>query len=305
MKDIDIKKNNIWGVVSGISAAAIWGGMYVVSKVILDVIPPFALLTLRLILGGGVLGIVVFIRGGLMFSRSQWISVLYLGIVGYGVSLGMQFVGTKLSTASNGAVITSSTPVFVFGFALWILKERISRKQILALVLSTLGVMIVIDPSSAQLSPELFLGNLILLGAGVSWAYHSVLVRNATRELDTLSVSFGAFFGGLMVCLPLSIPEWVKIDLESISIGIVLGILYLGIISTALAFYLWNKSFELLEAGVASLTFFAQPIVGTILGVLLLDEKITPSFILGGLLVGLGIWLAVSSNYGNVTEELK
>ena len=51
------------------------------------------------------------------------------------------------------------------------------------------------------------------------------------------------------------------------------GILYLGVVSTALAFYLWNKGFTLLDASTGSLFFFAQPVVGAVLGWLLLGES--------------------------------
>jgi drug/metabolite transporter (DMT)-like permease len=66
-------------------------------------------------------------------------------------------------------------------------------------------------------------------------------------------------------------------------------VLFIGIISTALAMYLWNSAFAILDAGVASLTFFAQPVVGTILGAIFLKEAITPLFILGGVLIGFGL----------------
>jgi drug/metabolite transporter (DMT)-like permease len=75
--------------------------------------------------------------------------------------------------------------------------------------------------------------------------------------------------------------------------GVIGGILFLGIISTALAMVLWNTAFALVDASLASLAFFAQPVVGTLLGWLFLGERITPLFLLGGLLIGLG--LVVSS----------
>ena len=62
----------IIGILSGLAAAAIWGGMYVVSKVVLDVIPPFSLIALRLILGGLALGIVVLLRPREPMSRPQF-----------------------------------------------------------------------------------------------------------------------------------------------------------------------------------------------------------------------------------------
>jgi drug/metabolite transporter (DMT)-like permease len=70
------------------------------------------------------------------------------------------------------------------------------------------------------------------------------------------------------------------------------GVLFLGIISTALAMVLWNTAFAYVDASLASLTFFAQPVVGTLLGWLFLDERITPLFLLGGLLIGLGLFVS-------------
>ena len=88
------------GLISGLSAAAIWGGMYVVSKVVLDVIPPFVLITTRLLLGGLVLWLVLLPRGGLRVSARQFWQVFGVGMIGYGVSLGFQFIGKKRSTAA-------------------------------------------------------------------------------------------------------------------------------------------------------------------------------------------------------------
>jgi drug/metabolite transporter (DMT)-like permease len=56
--------------------------------------------------------------------------------------------------------------------------------------------------------------------------------------------------------------------------------------------FLWNYAFARLPAAVASLTFFAQPVVGTLLGWFFLGETITPLFVLGGVLIGLGIVIA-------------
>jgi drug/metabolite transporter (DMT)-like permease len=77
-----------------------------------------------------------------------------------------------------------------------------------------------------------------------------------------------------------------------ITLGVIGGILFLGVISTALAMVLWNTAFALVDASLASLTFFAQPVVGTLLGWWFLGEQITPLFLLGGFLIGLGLIIA-------------
>jgi drug/metabolite transporter (DMT)-like permease len=291
------KHHTFAGLIAGLIAASIWGGMYVVSKVVLEVIPPFSLLASRLILGALALGLVIYFRNkkaGTTITITKeffWASFL-VGFVGYGVSLGFQFVGTKLSTASNGALVTSATPAFVLLFAPLLLGERATPRRILALVISTLGVLAVIDPRNAELSSSLFWGNLSLIAAALTWALYSVLVRKVSKSSDLLASSAIMFLGGLPSSLAFGIWEFSTQGFGEITIGIVGGILFLGIISTAIAMFLWNYAFAELPAAVASLTFFAQPVVGTLLGWFFLAETITPLFLAGGALIGIGILIA-------------
>jgi drug/metabolite transporter (DMT)-like permease len=284
-----------FGLLAGLIAASLWGGMYVVSKVLLDVVPPFTLLTARLVLG--VLTLLPFVlrKAGIAFTRRQWSQVLGVGLIGYGVSLSFQFIGTKLSTAANGSLVTSATPAFVLLFAAWILGERVTRLRLAALGLATLGVVIVIDPRNAHLSPSLFWGNLSLVAAALTWALYSVLVRKVTRGLAVLPVSLVCFLGGMLLTTPVTGIERSLTQTGPLTPWVILGILYLGVISTGLAMYLWNLAFARLEAGVASLTFFAQPVVGAGLGALLLGEQLSGMFFAGGLLIAAGLILAARS----------
>src|SRR5262249_8133268 len=136
---------------------------------------------------------------------------------------------------------------------------------------------------------DLFLGNLLLIGAAVTWALYSVLVRKVTQDTDVLLFSLIAFIGGLPVTVSASAWELSTTRVGEISLWVVGGVLFLGIISTALAMVLWNTAFAYVDANLASLTFFAQPVVGTLLGWLFLNERITPLFLLGGLLIGFGL----------------
>lgn len=291
------KHHAFTGLISGLTAASIWGGMYVVSKVVLEVIPPFSLLLTRLILGALALGIVIYFRDQSSGQRTVitkeffWKSFL-VGFVGYGISLGFQFVGTKLSTASNGALVTSATPAFVLLFAPFLLVEKTTTRRMIALVISTLGVLAVIDPRNAELSPALFWGNMSLLAAALTWALYSVLVRKISQSADLLTSSTIMLLGGVPSSLVFGIWEVKTQGIGEITPGIIGGLLFLGIISTAVAMFLWNYAFAELPAAVASLTFFAQPVVGALLGWLFLAENITPLFLAGGLLIGIGILVA-------------
>jgi len=279
------------GYVAGIIAASIWGGMYVVSKVIMEVIPPFSLLTMRLVLGSASLLLVsYFIK--VSTSTRQIITYLLVGFVGYGISLSFQFIGTKLSTASNGALVTSATPALVLPFAYFLLKEKLTPLKISATLIASIGVIIIIDLGSLDFSSELFWGNISLVLAAVSWAAYSVLVSKYGSGSNVVFSTAIFLLGGLPVSIPATLIEYNTVGWGEITLTIIYGILFLGIVSTAIAMYLWNYAFTKLSASQASLTFFAQPLVGTLLGWYFLNEKITLLTLLGGAFIFFGIYLS-------------
>ncbi len=159
-------------------------------------------------------------------------------------------------------------------------------------------MLAVVDPRSARLDPTLFWGNLSLLAAALTWALYSVLIRLVSHQIDVMIVSLIAFVGGLPIVVPAGAWELTTQPMGHITAGIIGGVLFLGIISTALAMVLWNTAFVLLDASVASLTFFAQPIVGTLLGWYFLKETITPLFLAGGFLIAVGLVIAGRSSEG-------
>jgi drug/metabolite transporter (DMT)-like permease len=276
------------GLLAGLAAAAIWGAMFVVSKAVLPVVPPFTLLTLRLVLGALALGALA------VFSRRRfqapglrvWLPVLGAGFVGYGVSLGLQFAGTDLGTASNASLVTCATPAFVALFAAPVLGERIRARQWGALALATLGVLAVLAPELRQFDPRSLTANLLLVGAALTWALYTVLTAKAARGLNLTLASLVGFLGGLPLSLAGSGWELATRGVGTIDGSIVAGILFLGLVSTALAMLLWNYAFQVLPASTAGLTFFAQPVTGTLLGALFLGEAPGVLFFAGAVLIG-------------------
>jgi drug/metabolite transporter (DMT)-like permease len=287
--------NLVKSAIFGLGAAAIWGGMYVVSDVVLAVIPPFTLLSLRLLISVIVLGAIVFAVQ--KSSLPPWPVIretLIVGIIGFGISLGLQFTGTDRSNAVNGSLITSASPAFIMLFAWLILREKLTPLRIASVGLATVGVIIIINPAEASFSSDTFIGDMLLAGAALTWGLYSVLVRRSSQRISTLMFSFLAPVGGLLVSLPAAAWELTTRPIGEITPAITLGILYLGVISTAVAMWAWNRAFALVDASVASLYFFAQPLVGTLLGVALLSQPLSGTIALGGILIGAGVLMSIA-----------
>ncbi|MGB1289292.1 MAG: DMT family transporter, partial [Aggregatilineales bacterium] len=221
------------GAIYGISAATIWGGMYVVSDIVLEVIPPFTLLTIRLLLAIGLLIVILHLSGRTLPEHKLIIRFLGVGLVGMGVSLGAQFAGTALSTAVNGALVTSASPVFIMLFAVLILHEKLISRRIVAGILAIIGVLVILNPAQADFGSETFLGDIFLIIAAITWGLYSVLVRWAGQgeKADTLMITAIASIGGLFVSVPAAAIELTQNNIGVIDIGTLLGILYLGFVS--------------------------------------------------------------------------
>jgi drug/metabolite transporter (DMT)-like permease len=301
-----IQQMRIRGALYGLTAAAIWGGMYVVSDLVLAVIPPFSLLTIRLGIGATILGVMLARSTGFALSAQERMRLLRVGLIGFGISVGLQFVGTRLASAINGSVVTSASPAFILFFAWLLLREKLTVQRLIAVGLATVGVLVILDLGKFDLSSTKFVGNLALAGAAVTWALYSVLVRQASARHGTVTLTFWALLGGLLFTIPAAGIELTQETIKPITGGVILGIGYLGVISTAVAMVFWNRAFALVEASTASLFFFAQPLVGVILSTTLLSQPITPPLVIGGALIIAGVLLSIlaeSNAAPSVSEE--
>lgn len=283
------------GAIYGITAAVIWGGMYVVSDVTLVVIPPFTLLTLRIGLALLVLYPLDRARAHAAPAKRTKATLLGVGAVGLGLSLGAQFVGTDLSTAMNGALVTSASPAFVVLFAMLLLREKLTLLRLLSIVLASAGVLAILNPTAGDFGSDTFVGDIFLAISALAWGLYSVLVRRVTmnHSLPTLTVTVYALLGGLLLSIPASALELSQRPIGEINAGVVFGVLYLGLASTAFALLLWNRAFALVPATLASLFFFAQPLSGAILATLLLGQEMTLALWIGGALIAAALLLSL------------
>ncbi len=275
------------------AASSIWGGMYVVVKHIVEVIPPLELVWMRY-----VIALVTLIIIGLA-SKQKWqmkqkhiLLVITISLIGYVLSILTQETGTMLSTAQMGAIITSTTPAFMVLFASILLKERLTFKKASSVSLATIGVIAIVGIDDIDMSSTL--GGLSLIIAALTWALMSVLIKLLPTRYSQIVVTTYAVLIAVVVLTPFVIVRYPQVSLnELVQPNIWGGLLYLGIISTSLAFLLWNRGLQMLNASSGGIFFFFQPVVGTFLGWVILGETISMTFWVGSFLILIGVLIAI------------
>jgi len=286
-------KNTLLGSIYLALAASIWGGMYVVVKVVVAIIPPLELVWIRYVIA--ILALVII---GLIKRQSWRISkchiplIVAIGVIGNAISIVTQEYGTMLSSAQMGAIITSSTPAFMVIFARLILKEKLNIKKGVSVCLATIGVLLIVGNGHINMSSQL--GGISLLMAALTWALMSILIKRVPSSYSPVVVTTYSILVAILVLTPFVYKGLGEIHISKLTDPTIGGgLLYLGIVSTALAFILWNRGLQLLNASSGGLFFFFQPLVGTLLGWLLLGESIGGTFLIGSFLILSGVLLVI------------
>lgn len=284
-----LKTNKILGRLYLVIAASIWGGMFVVVKAVVAEIPPIQLVWLRYLVGALALGLIAWQQKITWHWDRRNLGLIFLiGLVGDTLSIVFQETGTWLSSAQLGAVVTTATPAFMILFSWPLLKMRPHWFHWVSLGLASAGVVAIVGFQ--------FTGHHLLLGAGclliaaLTWALMSVLVQKVDAKYDILQITFLATLVAIVCLTPLVIGQWsVLTTVAWTRPHVILSILYLGAISTALAFFLWNKGLRLVNSPTSGIYFLVQPVVGAVLGWLFLQEQINLGFYLGLFLILLSI----------------
>lgn len=287
-------KNTLLGSIYLILASSIWGGMYVVVKVVVSVIPPLELVWMRYVVAIFALLIIGFItKQKWRIEKRYFFIIIAIGVIGNAISIVAQETGTMLSTAQMGAIITSSTPAFMVIFARLLLKERLTLKKGFSVCLATIGVFLIVGIGDVDLSSKL--GGISLLIAALTWALMSVLVKLLPSNYSQIVVTTYSILVALIVLTPFVLPRLDEMNISQLTHPTIWGgLLYLGIISTACGFLLWNRGLQILNASSGGIFFFFQPVVGALLGWLILGETLGVMFWTGSILILTGVLFVIN-----------
>ncbi len=272
MLGVPARSEILWGksVIWSALAAALWGGLYVVSQLAFgNHLPPATLSLARLVIG--VAALLVAMRA---LPRLREARVALLGAI-VALTLLAQSFGTYLSGAATGSLLTLMTPVFVALMAPVVLREKTRPTQWLGIALGIAGAAIVIGPAGAGS----LLGDLLLVLASLTWAAFTVLGGELVRARGALAVTAAA-------------ATWaVPFMVVAAAVGAA-EILYLGLGATALGWWAWYRGVEGAPAAAVAVPFLLQPVVGVGLSALFLGAHLSLAFALGSALVAAGMVVA-------------
>ncbi len=271
-----------------------WGGSWVAAKILVDIAPPFTIGFFRFLIGSILFLALLGITGPSprsLFTRARikWLFLLGLtGIFGYGV---MFLVGMRFTTAAQGSIIAGFNPITISIFAHIIHKEHLDRNwKYIGFGLGFLGVVFVVGIQSLlDFQLEYLVGNLIILGAMCLWGVYSSIAKESMKSMTPLEANAGAAIIGMIlfgIGAAFEEPWTHTFFLDS---NFWWNVFFLGAFTTFIGFLFFFISIEKIGATRTGGFINFVPVFGTTLSVLILAETIYWTFIVGLILVVVGV----------------
>ena len=199
-------------------------------------------------------------------------------------------LGINRLTGSVSSLLGAMNPIFIPILAAVFLGERLTKEKIGCVMISMVGVVLIVGVNGTVD----VMGAALMLLSVFLWSSTSIIIRRLAGAYDPMQIAMMA----MLVALPFT-GAWAAVELHSsactLSLSAVLAVLYMGLVGTAAAHSLWNYSLSKMDASFCSMFYPLQPLVASILGVLILHEEITPNFLIGGAVICCGIVAAVRS----------
>lgn len=265
-----------------------WGTTFIGTKILLRTFEPVEILVIRFVIGYIVLLIAQprFIKT----SVKQEGTYMLAALCGVSLYYMLENSGLMFTTAGNAGVIIAAAPFFTALLAHFISKdEPFKIRFFIGFAFALTGIAIIsFNGSKVSLNP---VGDLMMLGAALSWAGYSVLLKKVNSFGHNVVVSTRKIFGWgvifILPCLPFTGFDVTFAELTT-PINIAM-FLFLGVGACAGGFVMWNYSTKIIGPVSANFYIYLTPVVTLIASALVLDEKITPLLLLGTVLTLSGL----------------
>ncbi|MEU0273869.1 DMT family transporter [Streptomyces sp. NPDC006307] len=288
-----VKQASGLGLLLAAVATVVWSGSFVTSRALHDSVPPVQAAFWRWVVA--ILAVAPFA------ARATWrqrhLIRRHFGFVTLASLLGVTVYNTLVNqaglttSASTMGMVMAASPVLMAVYER-LGGARLGPRRLAGLLIACAGVVLLVGNGS--LVPDFAAGDLWMVAAAVSFASYSALLRRRPAELGGTVFLLATFVLGAVMLMPaygISVAVQGGFTVEAGTVG---PLVYVGVFSSAVAFFAWNKAVSLIGAARAGVVYYLQPVCVALLSWLLIDERlgvlqgVCMALILGGVILGTG-----------------
>jgi drug/metabolite transporter (DMT)-like permease len=295
---------------SALGFSTIFGFSFLFTKEGLDILSPFHLLAFRFGLAALVLSLLMILKKiKINFSTEKKRQLFILAIFQPVLYFIFETIGIKMTSSSEAGLMIALIPIVVTVLATIFLNEKQNKYQLFSIILSVSGVIFIILMKNTT-SIENINGLLILAGAVLTAAIYNILSRNLSLNFTPVEITFVMMWVGAII---FNLITFIKLRgnihlffLPLKELKVLIPILYLGLLSSILAFFLMNYTLSRIKAAQSAVFANLTTVISIIAGVLIRNEEFYWYQFVGAIMIITGVW---GTNYfgklSRTIEELK
>ena len=290
---------------AGLTFSLVFGFSFLFSKEALEVITPFHLLGFRFIVAAASITLIRelgFIETD--FKNKPLKPLIIISIFQPVLYFTFEIMGINFTTSSQAGLMISLLPVAVAVLAVFFLGEVPGKLQAVCILLSVAGVGLVVASQGELGASTHYLGIILLLGAVLSGGAYNIISRLISNEYTPVEITFFMCYTGAIIfnvigfyLFPGGIMDYLGYVTHP---QIIASMLYLGALSSVLAFFMLNYALARLPASQAAVFANLTTVVSIFAGVLIRGEPFLRQQALGAILIIIGVW---GTNYFDMKEE--
>ena len=281
-----------------VMVAALWGGTFIAGRILAQSLPLMTAAFGRFFVASILLVFVAVKMEGKLprLNREQMLLTAVLGFTGIFLYNICFFGALARVPAGRTSLFVSLTPIVTAILAGLIYSERLGLRRWIGIVVALLGAIVVITRGDllggiADISQSLGLGELMMLGAVLSWATYTLISRKALETLSPIAATtYGTLWGFIFLSIG-AIGEFKDIDWIILDWCVWSSVFYLGAFGTVLAFIWYYQGIQMVGPSRTAIFTNLVPAFGVLFSAALLGEPILISMIVGGLIAAFGVSL--------------
>jgi drug/metabolite transporter (DMT)-like permease len=282
------------------SICLIWGSTFLAIRFAVETLPPFMMASIRFLAAGTIMYGWLRLRGAPRPSLIHWRSAFIVGgLMLMGGNGGMAWAAQYLPSAPM-AVLVATIPLWISVLSTVINRKPLSGSTIGSMLLAMFGIFLLVSPDRSAGDQAIHLvGVVVVLAGAFLWAMGTLYSRTAPKPSTTLlGTAMNLLAGGFLLAIfSLLNGEAAELQLSAVSLKSWLGVGYLALFGSIIAFsaYIWLM--QNAEPSRVSAYAYINPLVATVLGWSLAGETITPKMLIASVIILTAVAILITSNH--------
>ncbi|GAB4243425.1 MAG: DMT family transporter [Ekhidna sp.] len=274
-----------------------YGINYSVLKIVVpEYVGPYGFIVFRVIVASLIFWVIYLPSKENIHWKQDGIRLALCALTGVAVNQLLFYKGISLTSAVNGSIIMTLTPVLVLIWAALLTREKISRTKVAGILLGLVGAVIIVYKSKSTATSGDWRGDLLVLVNGASYACYLVIVKPLMKKYKPMTVVTWIFTIAILFVVPVGFQQAAIVDASMLPPKVWWAMGYAIIIVTVVVYFLNAWTLVRVNSSVVGAFIYLQPVFATMTAILFFGEVFLVKHLIAAAFVFTGVWLVTKKS---------